>query len=87
MRDFIDAILVFIGTSSMTDGEFESLSIVSYGYDQETYEAILAMINAYRDGVSTLPDRLKAYFEAKGVEISTPQPTAKSHIFVGGDLS
>lgn len=86
MRDFIDAILAFIGTSSLTDVEFDDLTIVSYGYDQETYEAIDAVLQA-RDGVSTFRDRLTEYFEAKGVEISTPQPTAKSHIFVGGDLS
>ena len=87
MRDFIDGILTFIGTSTMTDEEFESFTIDSYGYDQETYEAILAMVVAYRDGVSVLPERLKAYFEAKGVAITDPASTANSQIFVGADLS
>lgn len=86
MRDFIDAILTFIGTATLTDVEFDGLTIETYGYDEETYLAIDAVLQS-RDGVSTFRDRLSAYFQAKGVTISTPEPTAKSSIFVGGDLS
>lgn len=86
MRDFIDNILSFIGTASLTDLEFDSITIESYGNDVETYEAILAIL-LERDGVSTFIERLKSYFVAKGVEITdTPEHTAKSGIFVGGVL-
>ncbi len=86
MRDFIDEILTFIGTATMTDGEYASVSIDSASYDQPTYEAILAMLNT-RESISTFVDRLTAYFEAKGVVVVPPESTGSSNIFVGGDLS
>ena len=86
MDDFIDGILTFIGTATMTEGEYASIQLESYGYDQETYEAIQAMLAA-RDGISTvLLDRLAAYFTAKGVDITAPQASGTSNIFVGGSL-
>lgn len=84
MRDFIDSILTFIGTSSLTDNEFDSLTIQAAAYDVETYNAIWAILDS-RESISTLGDRLTYYFQAKGLEITTPS-SAKSNILVGGVL-
>ena len=68
----------------MTDGEFDSLTIDAAAYDVETYNAIWAILDA-RESISTLENRLKAFFNAKGVEV-TPPSSGKSNIFVGGVL-
>lgn len=84
MRDFIDAILAFIGASSLTDDEFNSLTITEYGLDSETYEAILAVIDA-RETVSNTRDRLTYYFQAAGVEVVAPS-AGQSNIYMGSVL-
>lgn len=84
MRSFINAILSFIGSESLTDEEFDGLTITVYGYDQATYEAIDAVIAA-RDSSSNMRTRLGYYFQAKGVSI-TSVSQAQSNIFIGGEL-
>lgn len=84
MREFINGILSFIGTSSLTDEEFSSISLSSYGYDQATYEAIAGVLTS-RNSISTMHDRLASYFKAKGVEL-TEVETGKSNILVGSVL-
>lgn len=84
MRDFINAILAFIGAASLSDDEFNGLTIESADYDQATYEAVLAVLVA-RESVSEITDRLANYFKAKGVSITTGE-TGKSNIYVGGVL-
>lgn len=84
MRDFIDAILAEIGTGSLSDLEYESLEIQSAAYNQETYDAI-ALILESREAVSTLKDKLIAYFSIKGVDVA-PVATGKSNILVGAVL-
>jgi hypothetical protein len=81
MREWIDAILSVIGAASLSDEEFESLTIVFYGYDLATYNAILAVLDA-RETVSSTRDRLRYYFMGAGVEIGESVP-AKSNILVG----
>jgi hypothetical protein len=83
MRNFIDSILSFIGTSSLTDPEFDSLTIESADYNQETYDAIYSILES-RESISTLDEKLIAYFQAAGFDPSTPQDTGSSNIFVGG---
>lgn len=84
MRDTINALFAMIGAESITDEEFDSLTIVSFALDQETYDA-LAEVLAARELVSTIQDRLSAYFYARGVEV-TPASTARSNIFIGDVL-
>ena len=84
MRDFLNGILTFIGSTSLTDEEFDALTIESYGYDQATYQALAHVLEA-RESISTLQDRLVSYFEAKGVSV-TANETGKSNIFIGAVL-
>lgn len=86
MRDFLDAILAFIVTSSLTDEEYatkpEDLTLQIY--DQDSYD-YLADVLTSRSAISTLHDRLTAYYTARGVDVSEAS-TANSNIFIGDAL-
>jgi hypothetical protein len=84
LRDFLDAILAFIGAESLTDIEFDSLTIDSASYNSATYLALSAIL-AERESVSTMQDKLHAYFTARGVEV-TQASTGRSNIFLGAVL-
>lgn len=84
MRDFLNSILSFIGTTSMTDVEFATVQATLPLYDQATYDD-LSRILVSRESVSVYQDRLLAYYTAKGVEI-TPAKTGKSNIYLGDAL-
>lgn len=91
MRDFLDAILSFINAESLTDEEFNSDAISELpeppAYTKEVYLALREVLEA-RENVSDQVKRLKLYFIAKGVDISsTPTvPTPKSNIYIGDGL-
>jgi len=88
MRDFLDAILAFINAESLTDEEFEGIDLEgSPAYTKETYTALRTVLEA-RETVSDQVKRLKLYFIAKGVDVSTTPtiPTAKSNIYIGDGL-
>lgn len=85
MRDFINAVLAFIGTSSLTDLEFDALTIEAAGYDAATYTAILAVVDA-REAVSNTRDRLRYVFLAKNVSLPAETEGRKSNLLVGGVL-
>lgn len=84
MRDFLDAILAFIMAESMTDDEFATIESELPIYDQGTYDDLSRILEG-REAVSTMQDRLLAYYTAKGVDI-TPADTGKSDIFLGAVL-
>lgn len=84
MRAFYNAILAFIVTSSLTDEEFDTCESDIPVYDQASYDD-MARVLATRETVSTLQDRLAAYYKAKGVSISQAS-TANSNIFLGAVL-
>ncbi len=85
MRDFVDGILTFIGTATLTDGEEATIQLPEYGYDQETYDQI-RIILGLRESISQFDEKLIAYFKAKGVDVTSPQASGSSNIFVGGCL-
>lgn len=88
MRDFLDAILAFINAESLTDEEFEGVELEGTpSYTKETYLALRTVLEA-RESVSDAVKRLKLYFIAKGVDVSsTPSiPTPRSNIFIGSGL-
>lgn len=87
MRSFLDAILAFINAESLTDEEFEGIDLDEQAYNKETYLALRAVLEG-RELVSDQVKRLKLYFIAKGVDVSsTPTiPTPKSNIFIGDAL-
>lgn len=85
MRDFLDAILAFIGAESLTDLEFDGVTVEIPIYDQDTYDALAEILEA-REAISSTQERLVAYYKARGVEV-TANSTAKTNIFLGADLS
>jgi hypothetical protein len=84
LRDLINALFAQIGATSLTDEEFDALTIEAVNLDVETYEALLAVIDA-RELVSNTRDRLRYYYLARGVEVAESVP-ASSNIFVGASL-
>lgn len=84
MRAILNAILSFIGSTSLTDNEYDSLEIEDTSDDLANYEALLAVLDS-REDVSTQKERLEQYYLAKGVAVSEPV-VAKSNILVGGEL-
>jgi hypothetical protein len=84
MRSFLDAILSFIGAASLTDEEFDSVTITVQDYSVQTYQALLEVIDN-RELVSTVRYRLTYYFRARGVDVS-PSSVGRSNILVGGLL-
>lgn len=87
MRDFLNAILTFIGTSTLTDDEFEEFEDLVYGYNIATYNAV-KMLLIERDETTETTERLKFYFSAKGLDVDpvAVEETAKSNIFIGASL-
>lgn len=84
MRDYLNGILSFIGSESLTDEEFSSITVTDQNDHLAVYDALLSVLEA-RDSVSDMTSRLMHYFQAKGVAVSQPV-LAKSNIFVGGSL-
>jgi hypothetical protein len=84
IRDFVDAILAFIATSSLTDDEFDTITIEDEAYSAELYAEVLAVLTA-REAVSSTRDRLTAYFTARGATVTDPGP-GTSNIFLGDEL-
>jgi len=85
LRDFLNSILVFIGSTSLTDVEFDAVDLESYGYNQATCSALSLVLDS-RESVSSLQDRLKFFFQSKGVTVSEVVSTAKSQIYIGDVL-
>ena len=86
MRDFLDAILSFIGSESLTDIEYSDIDLEDEEYTLETYEALKATLQE-RESVSTQFVKLQSYFTAKGVNLSEDiSPTPTSNILIGGSL-
>jgi hypothetical protein len=91
LRDFLDDILDFIGSESMTDEEFDVVEAidpaVTEEYSKETYLALKTVLEA-RESVSGQPKKLKLYFIAKGVDLSDAgaAKTPRSNIFIGSKL-
>lgn len=89
MRDFLDSILGFIDSESLTDEEWGALSLEEEQLSKEVYAALLAVLEA-RDGVSDSTKRLKHYFLAAGIDLGVeedaPATEAKSNILIGTAL-
>jgi predicted CopG family antitoxin len=84
LRAFLNSILFFIGTTSLTDEEFETVTATVTIYDQVTYDN-LANILKDRESVSTYVDRLTFYYRAAGVEVQ-PSALGTSNVFLGSVL-
>lgn len=84
MRDYMNAILQFIGAESLTDEEFGTVSITDINDDLAVYDNLLLILQA-REVVSDATSRLLSYFQAKGLNAPAPN-NASSNIFVGSAL-
>ncbi len=84
MRDFLNFILDFIAASSLTDEEFDALTVTSPVYSLEVYTALLGVLDD-RESVSSTRDRLRYIFMAGGVAIEVSS-AGKSNIFLGSSL-
>lgn len=85
MRTWLNAILVFISATSLTDDEFISIdqtNLEQGTYNQAAYDE-LSKVLASREIVSTMQDRLAGFFRAKGLTALAVADTAKSEILVG----
>lgn len=70
----------------MTDLEFDTVESTIEDYTKDVYEELKAILQS-REGVSGQLKKLKAYFSAKGVDLSTtPSRDPKSQILIGGGL-
>lgn len=84
MRVFLNEILAFIDSESLTDEEFDALpEDLTEEYTKATYDALKAVLEG-REGVSGQLEKLKAYFIAKGVDLTGQAArTPASQIVVG----
>lgn len=87
MRDFLDAILAFIQSESLTDDEFETIELEDQTYTLATYEALKTVLQS-RENISGQGKRLKLYFISRGVDLDSAGAVkpAKSEIYIGSDL-
>lgn len=90
MRDFLNSILAFIGSESLTDEEY--LTIEGQGtfviYSKATYDVLKSTIEA-REAVSGQAKKLKLLFIARGVDVSDGSITThkpNSNILIGFEL-
>lgn len=85
MRAFLDAILVFINCSTLTDPEWAEIDELNdQSYTLVNYNALLGTLDA-RESVSSARDRLRFYFQAAGLTVEESS-AGKSKIFIGGAL-
>jgi hypothetical protein len=83
MRATLNAILAFIGTTSLTDEEFDSMDVDEESNSRDIYEALLLILDA-RGDIVNYQERLRYYYLAKGTSFEAA--TGKSNIFVGSSL-
>ena len=86
MREFLDSILEFIGSESLSDEEFgiSELESSEVAYSVEVYNGLKAVLGE-RELVSQQESRLGYYFLANGVDIDST-PITTSNIYIGDDL-
>lgn len=86
VRDFLDGVLTFIGSESLTDEENDALPEgLTEDYTVEVYNALKETLQN-REGVSGQLKRLQSLFISKGVDLSGAARDATSQIFVGSPL-
>lgn len=89
MRDTLDEILAFIGTSSMTNDEYDLIELEDDELDDllRVYAELSKVLDS-RAEISTYRERLRYYFLAQGASISVAQatPPARSNILIGGGI-
>lgn len=86
MRDYLNQILSFIGAESLTDEEFNSLTLQNTDDQIAVYQALQSVLQS-RDLVSDdMTMRLQSYFLAKGIPVVKVEKIPVSNIFLGAAL-
>jgi hypothetical protein len=87
MREFLDGIFSHIGSSSLTDNEYETINTaLPADYTKEVYEALRTVLEN-RENVSGQTKKLKLFFLSKGIDLNgSAIATANSNIFIGTPL-
>jgi hypothetical protein len=85
MRAYLDSILELIGEESLTDEEFESISIDNADDQMAVYEALLSVLES-RGSSEVSVFRLQCFFIAQGVNVVGSTPGPVSNIFLGSSL-
>lgn len=86
MRDQLNAILTFIGSSSLTDEEFDSINLENSNDQVTVYNSLVEILHD-RESSSNTINKLQYYFQAMGVNLSSePSSSPQSNIFVGAPL-
>lgn len=75
---------MFIGAATLTDPEFESITLIGMNYDAASYSALLGVLDS-REVVSSTRTRLTNYYLARGVQVTEPS-AGTSNIFIGAPL-
>lgn len=84
MREWLSSVLVFIGSTSLTDNEWDdvnALKVTTNVYDQGSYDELSKVLTS-RDSVSNYQEKLIALFKVKGFD-AVPAKTGKSDILLG----
>ena len=87
VREWLDLVLAFIGSTSLTDPEYAGIDqtgMVVQTYNQEAYDQLSAVLEA-REAVSTTRDRLIAVFKAKGTDVVAAD-VGNTNIYIGDVL-
>lgn len=87
MRSWFNSILSFIGTESLTDGEYQAMNVSDVEvnvYNQASYDALASVLEA-REAISSLQNRLIGLFQAKGFDVEG-NDVGTSQIYLGSVL-
>ncbi len=90
MREFLDTVLDFIDVESLTDEEYDNLSLAEDAPVQPsvaTYLSLKGLLEERGEPEGTL-QRLRYYFLSADVQLSTEQmrATPRSQIWIGSRL-
>ena len=87
MRDFLDEILSFINAETLSDVEFDAVTITVQNYSTATYNQLKTILES-REMVSSELKKLANFFRAKGTSVSSSESshTPRSNILIGKAL-
>jgi hypothetical protein len=89
LRGFLNYILEFVGSTSLTNDEFDSITLDNpdFDFNLETYLALIPIIEARGEDISGTKERLAKMFESAGVQVVVPEPSDnESEILFGGGV-
>jgi len=88
VRNSMSLILIAVGSSALTDEEWDGLAFTGEALTVEGYDALVSILES-RENVSNSLQRLEYYYLSRGIDISGAADTEStdSVLFLGSDLS